>query len=459
MDQPQACRTPRFANVIWIFGDQHRAQATGYAGDPNVVTPHLDRFARESLWVTQAVGGCPLCCPFRGSLLTSRYPHLAVPGHEEPLDPKWPTVAHPFRAQGYRTSYFGKWHVDGHQESRGRAAFHTVTRERRGGFEDWLGYDNNNAQYDCWVHGHSGGEEVAHYRLPGYETDALTDLFLKYLRDRAGEQKEAKGRPFFSVLSVQPPHDPCIAPAAYMGRHTPGQIQFRRNVPDLAWVRGRAAGELSGYYAMIENLDWNFGRIMEVLHQTGLIENTHIIFFSDHGDMHGSHGQFRKTTYFEESIRVPCLIGGAARGIYEMRTGIGDFPLNHVDYGPTSLGLCDLPVPDWMQGYDWSHRRRRGRNVPSKAEPDSAYLQLVRATGHGDSMDRPWRGVATSDGWKYVVLEGQPLALHNLTDDPYEQVNLAYNTKFRKERQRMQDRLGQWISETGDSFQLPQIAI
>jgi len=158
-------------NVIWIFGDQHRGQATGYAGDPNLHTPNLDRMAAEGLQ-PQGVSGIPLCCPYRGSLLTSRYPHECVPGHEDPL-PDVPTVAHPFAQAGYHAAWFGKWHVAGLRERDGRAALGTVPPEMRGGFETWIGYENNNAQYDCWVHGHTaGGEEVEHYRLPGYETDA-----------------------------------------------------------------------------------------------------------------------------------------------------------------------------------------------------------------------------------------------------------------------------------------------
>ena len=90
----------------------------------------------------------------------------------------------------------------------------------------------------------------------------------------------------------------------------PAALTLRANVPDIPRVVEKARRELAGYYAMIENLDWNVGRIRAALEQAGLAHNTHIIFFSDHGDMHGSHGQFRKTNPWEESIRVPFIIGG-----------------------------------------------------------------------------------------------------------------------------------------------------
>ncbi|MEX1016107.1 MAG: sulfatase [Phycisphaeraceae bacterium] len=450
-DQPDAKR----ANVIWIFGDQHRAQALGCMGDANVHTPQIDRLAAEGVTSTAAVAGCPLCCPYRGSLLTSQYPHKAVPGHERPLPDDMPTVAQPFNEAGYHTAWFGKWHVDGWQERDGRAVMHTVPRARRGGFETWLGYENNNSQWDTWLHGHNeAGEEVAHHRLPAYETDVLTDRLIDYIQRRATAEQGGDGEPFFASLSVQPPHDPYVAPEPWMSRHTPGQVQFRPNVPDVPRVREQAARELAGYYAMIENLDWNLGRLREAIAAAGLADQTHIVFFSDHGDMHGSHGQFRKTCPYEEAVRVPFILGGPAQ--YRTKAGRrSPLLVNHVDIAPTSLGLAGIPVPDWMAGYDYSGHRLLGP-VPDDT-PDSAYLQLVEPTGHGHSTDRPWRGVVTTDGWKYVCLEHQPWLMFNLNEDPYEQVNLAHNAAFRNQRQRLHDRLAQWIADTDDTFALPKL--
>ncbi|MBN2390653.1 MAG: sulfatase [Anaerolineae bacterium] len=443
-------------NVIWIFGDQHRAQATGYMGDPNVHTPNLDRLAVEGLAFTRAVSGFPLCCPFRGSMLTGRYPHHCVPGHEYQMPPDQPTLATVFNEAGYRTSYFGKWHLDGFHERKGRAGLHIIPPERRGDFEEWIGYENNNSQWDCWVHG-GAGDDAFQYRLPGYETDALTDLFIDFLDARGAEQLEAHytdlvARPFFAVLSVQPPHDPYVAPAEWMTHHTPGTVTLRPNVPNVPRVVEQARRELAGYYAQIENLDWNLGRIREALARNGLAENTHIIIFSDHGDMHGSHGQFRKTSPWEEAIRIPFIIGGHTPR-YANKGGSVTAPLNHVDIAPTTLGLCGIDAPAWMEGTDYSGYRIRDREVAH--EPDSAYLQLVIPTMHGDSVDRPWRGVVTRDGWKYVVLEGQPWLMFNLNEDPYEQVNLAHNTRFVRERRALHARLAQWVAETGDAFALP----
>lgn len=450
---PQAPRESR-PNVIWLFGDQHRGQALGCAGDPNARTPNIDNYAALGVRFSAAVSGFPLCCPFRGSLLSGRYPHKCVPGHEYPMPEGQQTIAHAFAAHNYRTAYFGKWHVDGYKEAQGRAAMHIVPPARRGGFETWVGYENNNSQWDSWVHGGSG-REAFHYRLPGYETDELTNLLIKYLKERGEEARQGTARPFFAVLSVQPPHDPYVAPAEFMGRYNGAAVQLRPNVANVASVIARARRDLAGYYAMIENWDWNIGRIRQALEETGLAGNTHIMIFSDHGDMHGSQGLFRKTNPYEESIRIPFIIAGEKQRYEGRLTGIVPALINHVDIAPTTLGLCGLPKPNWMEGTDYSHYRLARKPQPA-GDPDSAYLQCVIPTGHGDSINKPWRGVVTRDGWKYVCLENTSWLMFNLNEDPYEQANLAFNNRYRAERKKLITRLKQWVADTGDRFGVPE---
>ena len=450
--QPAPAAKP---NVLWFFGDQHRAQALGINGDPNARTPNIDNLASMGVQFTSAVSGFPLCCPFRGSLLTGRYPHHCVVGHEYPLPDNQPTIAQPLKEAGYHTAYFGKWHLGGWHEAQGRAAHFITDPRKRGGFDLWTGYENNNSQYDCWVHG-GEGKDAFHYRLPGYEPDALTDLMLKYIKQQAAAQRAGNGKPFFAVCSVQPPHDPYVAPPEYRARWSAGNIQFRTNVPAVASVRSRAARELAGYYAMLENLDVNLGRVINALHDEGLFFNTHLLFFSDHGDMLGSQGQFRKMTAYEESIRIPFFIAGGQPS-YEGRT-TGPLPvlLNAPDIAPTTLGLCGIQRPSWMEGADLSAFRYRPAGTPAPTLPDSAYLQTVVPTGHEDSVNKPYRGIVTKDGWKYACFDGVSWLLHNLNEDPYEQVNLAHNNRYRAERKRLIARLKQWAADTGDKFNIPE---
>ncbi|MFP3938357.1 MAG: sulfatase [Phycisphaerae bacterium] len=441
-------------NIIWIFGDQHRAQAQSHMGDPNVHTPNLDCLAEEGVTFTRAVAGCPWCTPFRAALLTSRYVHNTAPTTPSALDASLPTVAKPFNEAGYDTAYFGKWHLEGPTD--GPAGRHIVPREHRGGFNTWIGYENNNNPQYTYVHGHRREQEVDLYRLPGFETDCLADLLIEYLRDRAEDD-----RPFFATLSVQPPHCPYYTSDPQWQRpHNMGNVKLRANVPDVGDVRDRARHDLAGYYALIENLDWNVGRVKAALREAGLIDNTHILFFSDHGDMHGSHGRWQKSTPWEESIRIPFIISGMRPHTRHAGMWRVDAPVNHVDIAPTSLGLCGIDVPDWMMGYDYS-RYRDGKTpkseLPREDEPDSAYLQHCVRKMHPGCMDRTWRGIVTRDGWKYVVSDGFPYLMFNLNEDPYELNNLALDAAYREKRQDLQARLARWMDETQDPYPLPEL--
>ena len=134
------------------------------------------------------------------------------------------------------------------------------------------------------------------------------------------------------------------------------------------------------------------------------------------------------------------------------RCGNAPCLINHVDIAPTSLGLCGLGVPEWMEGFDYSHRRT-GIHADQRIrhEPDSAYLQLI-----GDrESSYAWRCVVTSDGWKYACVNKGEWLLFNLIDDPYEQNNLAMNTSYRAKRNALNGLLRHWAEKTGDTFAFP----
>lgn len=439
-------------NVIWIFGDQHRGQALGFAGDRNLRTPAIDQLAREGIWFPNAVAGCPWCTPFRAALLTSRYIHEACRRTPEPLDPALPTIADALNDAGYHTAWFGKWHLSGSNRKV------LVPRERRGRFATWIGYENNNAQYDCHLHGHdeSGRDDTDPLAEPleSYETDALTDRLIGFLQSRQGDSGGGT-TPFFAVLSVQPPHDPFVAPEAFHRRHRPGDLELRRNVPPIPRIEEQARRDLAGYYAQIENLDWNVGRIRNALDRCGLADNTHLFFFSDHGDMQGSHGYFRKSTPYEEALRVPCVVRPAG-GRNDATAPVSSAPFNHVDFIPTSLGACGIGIPEWCRGTDYSGDLVHRAPKSSSKGPRSAYLQqCVRKAFQ--SVDRTWRGIRTRDGWKYVVLENQPFGLFDLNEDPFELNNLAFKPEHRDIRAELQEELAEWIERTGDRFPLPEV--
>lgn len=446
-------------NVIWIVADQLRADALGVNGDPNVRTPNIDSLALGGVNFTQAVSGAPLCAPFRGCLLTGRYVHeCSVPGHDYSLDPALPTVADVFNENGYETLYYGKWHLDGDTPRKGLfedAKKQIVARGRRARFSTWVGYENNNSQYDCWVHGHDGDKELSLMRLPRYETDALIDMVVEKIRSFGGRRAAGAPQPFFMVLSVQPPHDPYVAPPEYLARYNPADIQLRPNVPPYPDVEQAARQDLAAYYAMIENIDDNVGRVRTALDEAGLSRDTAVMLFSDHGDMHYSHGMLRKTNPYEESVRIPFIIGGGT----PMHDGDGegensDSLVNHVDIAPTTLGLCGIAKPDWMRGFDYFHDCTPGARA-SENRPGSAYIQSVIPTCHDNSIDKPFRGVVTRDGYKYVCFSGCEWLMFDLNKDPYELVNLVHDSYHIAKRASLNALLRNWVEQTGDTFDVP----
>ena len=239
-------------NIVFVLADQWRAQAFGYAGNSCVSTPNLDRFAEESLDFTNAVSGCPVCSPYRASLMTGVYPHRhRMMVNDQCLHSMYdgPFLGECLRDAGYRTAYIGKWHVDG----RGRNSF--VPPERRLGFEWWKGFECN---HDYWNSYYYSGNDPRPYKWRGYDADAQTDEACRYLREGTGEE------PFALFLSWGPPHSPYgSAPEKFRDMYDPGRISLRPNVPETSADKARQ--DLAGYYAHCSALDAAFGRLLNEL--------------------------------------------------------------------------------------------------------------------------------------------------------------------------------------------------
>ncbi|MCF6177647.1 MAG: sulfatase [Victivallaceae bacterium] len=431
-------------NIIWVFGDQHRGQAMSCMGDHNVSTPNLDRMAVEGLHITSALSGCPTCTPFRGALLTSRYPHECAPENGSPLPAGMPTISTVLRENSYYTCYLGKWHLAG--EKTGVPGNQRIVPEyQRKDWDEWIGYDNNNQQWKCPVQ--TGfGKDFKRWYLDGYETDCLTDMLLERIRGWGeNQQGNVNADPFFAVLSVQPPHDPSVAPQKF---YRAGKIEIRPNVPNIKWVRDFLNKQIKGYYAQVENLDWNLGRIRQTLADYDLDDNTLIFYFSDHGSMLGSHARFNKSVPYEEAIRIPFIIGGAKR----LAQLSEDVLLNHVDIAPTTLGFCGIDIPGFMRGFDYSGLwgKRNLDNVPEEA--------LLQECG-GLSQIHPegWRAIVTRDGWKYAVTPDAPWLLFNLNETPDELYNLVYVTHYYQKRRELHNRLQILLDKVNDNFKMPRI--
>jgi arylsulfatase A-like enzyme len=419
-------------NILFIVADQWRAQAFGFAGDPNVKTPHLDRLERESINFTQAVSGMPVCSPTRASLLTGQRPLThGIFLNDVPLRPDAVTIAKTLGAAGYDTGIIGKWHIDGH----GRSAF--IPRERRQGFDYWKVLEcthayNNSAYY-------ADGPEKLQWE--GYDAIAQTRDAQRYLEDRA-----KSGRPFLLCLMWGPPHNPYeTAPAKYKAMYPAEKIQLRGNVPPAAQAEARR--NLAGYYAHCAALDDCVGDLLATLQAAGLAENTIVVFTSDHGDMLASQNAYRKQRPYEESARVPMLFRlPRALGLGPRRV---DATMNTEDLMPTLLGLCDVPVPRSVDGFDFTAYLRGGDDPSGGAaliQCVSPFGEYARATG-----GREYRGIRTKRHTYVRDLNG-PWLLFDHAADPWQLDNHVGRPEHADLQSRLDLQLKQKLAAQRDEF-------
>lgn len=433
LDLSAASRSP---NILVLVADQWRAQAFGIESDPNARTPHFDQLARESLRMVNAVSALPVCSPTRASLLTGQRPlRHGVFVNDVPLATNAVTIAKVLSAQGYDTAYIGKWHVDG----RGRSSY--IPPERRQGFDYWKVLECTHDYTNSAYYGDSPQKQV----WPGYDAVAQTRDACEYLRGRG-----TRSKPFLMFLAWGPPHDPYFtAPAAYRERFQPEQMQVRPNVPEA--MRGEVRKILAGYYAHCSALDDCLAELRRTLKETGLADDTILVFTADHGDMLGSHGLFKKQKPYDESVRVPLWFHwpkGFSRGGTTLSA-----PMNTEDLMPTLLGLSAVPIPTSVQGIDYSAYLKGGPNPGDNA----AMILCVSPFGEWERRvgGKEYRGLRTPTHTYVRDLQGPWLLFDNVAD-PYQTNNLIARSESRAVKEALDQRLLRKLEEQRDAFETGQ---
>jgi len=421
-------------NVLILLTDQWRAQATGYAGDPNVSTPHLDSLAAISVNFKNAVSGMPVCSPFRASLLTGQRPLThGVFMNDVQLDTTAVTIAKVMAKKGYDTGYIGKWHLDG----RGRLQ-NVAPGKRRQGFEFWKGNEcthnyNESVYYD--------NDDPTRKIWGDYDTFNQTDEALNYI-----EKRKESENPFFMVVSYGTPHAPYhTAPEEYRKRFDPEKIILRENVPDS--LKEQAKKDLAGYYAHIAAIDDMIGKVMGNLKKNGQLENTIIVFTSDHGDLLGSHGAYKKQQPYEESARVPMLYYIPEN--LKIAAGERDALMNSEDIMPTLLSLCDVDIPDTVEGIDY-----RAYLEGKEQVGEQTLLTCVQPFGQWNRLKhggREYRALKTEQ-YTYARDLNGPWLLFDNRKDPYQMNNLVGNGEYASLQTDLEKRLTKRLAETGDEF-------
>ncbi|PTY08294.1 sulfatase [Opitutaceae bacterium EW11] len=380
----------RRPNILWLVTTQWRAQACGYAGNADVRTPALDALASRALVFDDAVTPHPFGPFARAAMLTGvESPKNGVRDYFDPLPESSRTVAHDLNERGYSTAFFGKWHLARRDPSAPLVGeLHArviVPPESHGGFSFWEGFESGFLLNDPWLHGTRLPEPS---QFPGYQSDVLCA--------RAGQWcSEQGGGPWFCVVSLEPPHPPYAANPN--GAGDPDAVSLAPNVPLGGAVERQARSELAGYYGHIAATDHAIGALLEKLDLT----TTAVLVTSVHGDMHGSHGRFRKGWPYEESIRVPLLVS---------------VPGSPAERSRVAVSLTNLR--------EWTVSLADAGRLP-QITADAARISMPSVVRLPHQCDRLWCGVRSKARKLVLNEDGSPWLFFHLDRDPFELTNLA----------------------------------
>lgn len=425
-------------NVLIIQTDEHnfrtlgvyrdlmsREQAFVWGDGVKVDTPHIDRIGKEGAVCTSYYATSPVCTPSRASLMSGLYPqNTGSIQNDRPLLDSVVTFAEVLRRKGYATGYAGKWHLDG-------TAKPGWGPKRKFGFEDnrymfnrghWkkleiteegprVGAKNKKGEP---AYGVDGADEKT------FTTDFLTDRTIDFINTH-------KDEPFCYMVSIPDPHGPNTVRAPYDTMFDPAQ--FRQ--PPSALAKGKGlpsfmdvvqdrfkASLMAQYFGMVKCIDDNMGRVFETLEKHGILDDTIIVFTSDHGDMCGELGRHNKGIPCEGSARIPFLI--RAPGLVKKGAVIHE-ALGTVDFKPTLLGLLDESSPEKVEGRDASGLFKKGK--APKAWEDMAFVRI-------ESAAKAWFAAFTKRH-KLVISRSDDPALFDLKNDPNELNNVFADPKNR----------------------------
>ncbi|WPJ96712.1 sulfatase-like hydrolase/transferase [Coraliomargarita algicola] len=407
-------------NVVVFFTDQQRYDTVGLHGNPLGLTPNFDRLARAGTFLKNCFTCQPVCTPARASLQTGRYAsQLGLDGGALPDDAE--TLATHFKRAGYDTAYIGKWHLGGAEP---------VPTVKQGDYAYWLAANTpeiGSDAYDCRLFNQQG-EPVS---LPGYRVDAQTDAAIRYISQK-------RENPYFLFLSFLEPHqqnpqDAYPAPDGYRE-----QYASRWMPPDLAALKGSADQQMAGYCGMVKRLDEALGRLVDALKSTGQLENTVIVYASDHGCHFRTRAHEYKHTPHESSIRIPALIHGPGF----MAGGEREETVSLVDLPATLLDAANLEIPQSMQGASILPALRREPNERHR----EAYVEYENMNGTGRAIRTPrWKYAVQTDARtlpSYACAESYREAfLYDLEADPWELENLIDLEGYRGIAGRLRQRL------------------
>lgn len=449
-------------NVLLVMSDQQRADTLGFRLETPCQTPHADRLAAEGTSFDRAITPCPLCLPARAATFTGLYPHQnnMLDNTTSGLDAC--QLLETFRSGGYEVSYAGKWHL-------GKGNIGRFTDREAG---------DSTAEYSAWckerglVDGWTFNDpRVRTHRTPSMSTPVALELQMPpeatndaYIADLAIQHLSTRdpSRPFFQVASFNGPHPPFMIPEPYYSMFDPQEVEEPPNFgpqtgePDTnrtSYYRqlfldhgddfGTWRKSYAVYWGFCALIDDQLGRLLAELERQDILDETIVLFMSDHGENLGAHGLWHKMVAYEESIRIPLLVRWPAKVVSGQRL---QTPASLIDIAPTLASLCGLPHEAAWRGVDLSHDLAGHPTVLADRplfglhHPLGEWMQTV-----------PWRMVVR-ENWKYVWNGGDRHELYDMDADKFETSNLIDHGASARIAQALREELIVFGRDTNDAF-------
>ncbi len=409
---------PARPNFLFILTDDHGYGDVSAYGANDVLTPNIDRIGKEGIQFTAMRANCTVCSPSRAAFLTGKYAdRVGVPGviRTQPegtwgwFAPSEKTLADKLRESGYHTALIGKWHL----------GLTTPNTPNERGFDHFHGFLGD--MMDSYTTHRRNGQNYMRLNSEtitpkGHATDLFSEWTCDYLREQADSEK-----PFFLFLAYNAPHYPIQPPAESLAK-----VKARH--PEMK--DGRAKN-----VAFVEHLDDGIGRVLKTLDETGLAENTVVVFTADNGGSlphHQSNHPWRggKQQHYDGGLRVPFFIRWPAR---IQTPSQSDYPGLIFDAFPTFLELAGAEIPTDLDA------KSLVPIIDGKTETQPRELYFVRREG-GTYKGESYHALIHGD-WKLLRNDPfTPYELYNLKQDPKEQQNLAEKepNKFKELSARLQ---------------------
>ncbi len=468
-------------NLLFIFTDQQRFDTLRAYGNDRIYMPNIDRLAAESFVFQRSYVTQPVCTPSRSTIMTGLFPHTTgCKANNIPLPRETKCLSEMLAPGEFHTGYFGKWHL-------GDEIF------RQHGFDQWRSIEDGYRKYYSPGrdrHAHSSYHDFLTENgfTPGKgffftreEAARLPERFGKpaYLaREAIRFIRENRSRPFVLYVNFLEPHMPYFGPRD--GQYFPGDVYLPRNF-DLPPTQAQPlktrifqrsyfnfghGGQrlktesdwralIARYWGLCSLVDTYVGQIIRALKESGIYDDTIIVFTSDHGDMMGSHRLLAKCVMFEEAVRIPLTIKlPHQRNRITVRS-----PVSQIDLVPTLLEQLSQDVPKKVQGQSLREvmEGTSQRNVFIEWNgPDAGISNLEKVAGdHSvDEIQRavsaPVRSVVTPSGWKLNLSSIGEHELYDLNKDPFETRNLFGDDRYSDTVHHLSGLIEEWQTRTKD---------